>query len=151
MANKSVKQLIEDFQFKMGPSAKQRWAGRKKNEMARKLELDTEQRKADKLAALAAGYQTGWPKVWSEQREENDMNGKPEDAHEMPEVSFDVHDTTPNKPWWQSKSLLIAAIMVAMTGLEAYQNGATPVLIAMAVLGALSAAVRTVTSKRLTR
>lgn len=57
----------------------------------------------------------------------------------------------PSKPWRQSKSLLIAGITIALAGLGAYQQGGDPISIAIVVLGALSAAVRTVTSTRLTK
>ena len=56
-----------------------------------------------------------------------------------------------SKPWYTSKSLLIAGITIALAGLGAYRQGGDPVSIAIVVLGALSAAVRTVTSTRLTK
>ena len=55
------------------------------------------------------------------------------------------------KSWYKSKTLYIAAIMVAMAGLEAYQNGATVPAIAMAILGASLVAIRATTDKKLSK
>ena len=53
------------------------------------------------------------------------------------------------KSWYKSKTLWIAALMISMAGLEAYQNGATIPAIVMVVLGAVLAAVRTTTVAQL--
>lgn len=56
-----------------------------------------------------------------------------------------------NKKWYLSKTIWLGVIACAVAGLKAYQLGADPITIALAVFGALSVVIRTQTSKKLTK
>jgi hypothetical protein len=55
------------------------------------------------------------------------------------------------KRWYLSKTVWVGVLSVAMSGLEAYQNGASIPAIAMAVIGAAILIIRPLTTKTLTK